>query len=166
MVNITTYQTLIESRTIFRLHNGLVLKLLRLHFPGNNHVASNEASLNGVTTHENGLFLYKSPQGKDFVNSRIYDYAWAGAFLAWASGAAPLMILPLFVLTLQIPRKISYVRYYTLHAELLPNTEQVCFHKATNFGDVERIYVDIRYLEKIEADRIDSGLFWQLNSFD
>ena len=44
--------------------------------------------------------------------------------------------------------------YFTFHAELLPHTEQVVFHKAGFFGNVKRIYVDIKNLEKIEADVI------------
>lgn len=61
---------------------------------------------------------------------------------------------------------MASLRYFTFHAELLPHTEQVVFHKASLFGDVLRIHVDIRNLEKIEADRVPSLLMWDANAFD
>lgn len=65
-----------------------------------------------------------------------------------------------------MPRKISTLRYFTWHAELLPHTEQVVFKKATMFGAVESHYVDIRNLEKIESAEVSSFLMWEINMFD
>jgi len=67
-----------------------------------------------------------------------------------------LFILPLVISTLALPRKISGLYYFTFHAELLPHSEQVVFHKATLFGGVRRIIVDIKNLEKIEPEIIPS----------
>ena len=128
------------------MQNGLILKLLKLHFPGKAATSMEQTGLSGVNTHENGIFLYKSPQSRDFLGSRIVDYLWLTCFLGFFSGASQLLALPLFVVSLGLPRKIAMQQFFCFHAELLPHTEQVCFHKVTTFGDVERIYVDIRNL--------------------
>ena len=112
------------------------------------------------------MFLYKSPQSKAFLNTRFMDWFLGGCLLGFASGMSQFLILPFFVGALSLPRKVAAQRFFTFHAELLPHTEQVCFHKATTFGDVERIYVDIRNLERIEADRVPSALMWDQNVFD
>ena len=122
--------------------------------------------MRGVNTHENGVFLYKSNQAEHFMKTRITDYFVAGTFLGLVTGMSQFLVMPLFVSMLSMPRKMAYLRYFTFHAELLPHTEQVVFHKASFFGTVDRIYVDIRNLEKIDADRIPSPLLWDSNSFD
>ena len=48
----------------------------------------------------------------------------------------------------------------------MPHTEQVVFHKASLFGTVKRVYVDIKNLEKVDADVIPSELFFMVNMFD
>ena len=54
----------------------------------------------------------------------------------------------------------------TWHAELLPHTEQVVFHKAALFGGVRRHTVDIKNLEKIDAATLPVPLMWDVNMFD
>jgi hypothetical protein len=61
---------------------------------------------------------------------------------------------------------LAVLNYFTFHAELLPHTEQIAFHKGDNFGNVRRIIVDIKNLEKIEADIVPSKLLWAVNMFD
>ena len=97
---------------------------------------------------------------------RVTDYFITGSFLGLVTGMSQFLVLPLFVSLLSAPRKMAALRFFTFHAELLPHTEQVVFHKASLFGDVERIYVDIHNLEKIEADRVPSTLMWDANTFD
>jgi hypothetical protein len=48
----------------------------------------------------------------------------------------------------------------------LPHTEQVVFHKASYFGSVIRHTVDIRNLEKIEAETLPTSLMFDINTFD
>ena len=48
----------------------------------------------------------------------------------------------------------------------MPHTEQVVFHKAGLFMGLRRIYVDIKNLEKIEADVVPSKIMWGINIFD
>lgn len=55
-----------------------------------------------------------------------------------------------------MPKKYAVMNYFTFHAELLPHTEQVVFHKSTFYGKVKRIYVDIKNLEKIEPEIVPS----------
>ena len=147
------------------MHNQLFLKFLRIHFDTKT-VTDHHGGLNGVKSHENGVFLYKSHQAEYFIKSRITDYFMLGCFGGWISGMSAFLIMPLFVSLLSMPRKLAGVRFFTFHAELLPHTEQVVFHKATLFGNVQRIYVDIVNLEKIEADRVPSALMWDSNVFD
>ena len=94
------------------------------------------------------------------------DYALAGFGFAWLSGISSLAVMPLFLYTIQLPRKVSTLRHFTWHAELLPHTEQVVFKKATMFGAVESYYVDIRNLEKIDSAEVNSPLMWEINMFD
>ena len=58
-----------------------------------------------------------------------------------------------------MPRKLAVVHYFTFHAELLPHTEQVVFHKVSFWGNVKRTFVDIKNLEKIEADIVPSKAY-------
>ena len=100
------------------------------------------------------------------MKTRVMDFFIAGSFLGMVTGISQFLALPLFVSLLSAPRKIAALQFYTFHAELLPHTEQVVFHKATLFGELVRIYVDIRSLEKIDADRVPSTLLWDANTFD
>lgn len=84
-------------------------------------------------------------------------YVLAGNFLA---------MLPLLALSFQMPRKISTSHFFCWHAELLPHTEQVVFHKTAVFGGVQRHIVDIRNLEKIGSDQVNVPLMWMINMFD
>jgi len=74
--------------------------------------------------------------------------------------------MPAFLVTIQAPRKLSTMKFFCWHAELLPHTEQVVFSKTTLFGQIERHYVDIRNLEKIESSEVNVPLMWQINMFD
>jgi hypothetical protein len=76
------------------------------------------------------------------------------SFTGFVTGYSNLLVLPLVYFTVQIPRKWSVMQHFTYHAELLPHTEQVVFHKAGLFGSIRRIIVDIKNLEKIEADQV------------
>ena len=58
------------------------------------------------------------------------------------------------------------MHYFCIHAELLPHVEQVVFHKVSLMGEVDRHYVAIRNLEKIDAADVHSPLMWEINTFD
>jgi hypothetical protein len=88
------------------------------------------------------------------------------SFGGWMLGASQLLLVPFLVASLSLPRKIAIVKYFTFHAELLPHTEQVVFHKADLFGNVRRITVDINNLERIDADIVPSKMLWAVNMFD
>jgi hypothetical protein len=109
-----------------------------------------------VKTSENGLFLYKSLQGPALVKSRFTDYFMVLFSAGWLLGLSPLLLMPVGVAMLSMPRKLTSVNYFTFHAELLPHTEQVVFHKATLFGNMKRVYVNIKNLEKIDAEILPS----------
>jgi hypothetical protein len=72
------------------------------------------------------------------------------------TGLSPFLILPFMLGALSAPRKVAALAFFTFHAELLPHTEQIVFHKGTYFGKIRRIYVDIKNLEKVEADLVPS----------
>ena len=65
-----------------------------------------------------------------------------------------------------MPRKLAGVAFFTFHAELLPHTEQVVFHKVALNGDIRRIFVNIKNLEKIDASQVPSPLMWDQSVFD
>lgn len=65
-----------------------------------------------------------------------------------------------------MPRRWAIQRHFTWHAELLPHTEQVVFHKSFLFGGVHKVIVDIRNLEKVDASHISNPLMWTSNVFD
>ena len=90
------------------------------------------------------------------MRTRIIDYFMFFAFGGLITGFNQFLIVPMFVMALFFPRKLSTLTYFTFHAELLPHTEQVVFHKGNLFGNVRRIYVDIKNLEKIEAEVVPS----------
>ena len=117
-------------------------------------------------THENGIHLYKSNEARFVSMRQLSDYAALGFLLGWLSNASFLCVMPLFLFTIQMPRKIATLTHFCWHAELLPHTEQVVFHKTTPFGAVERHYVNISDLEKVDADSVDVPLMWQINMFD
>ena len=94
------------------------------------------------------------------------DYFFILSFGGFISGSAPLMLVPFLVASLSLPRKLAVAHYFTFHAELLPHTEQVAFHKVDLFGNVRRILVDIKNLEKIDADIVPSKMLWAVNMFD
>ena len=120
----------------------------------------------GVLTHENGIHLYKSPDSRSVVLRQFTDYIAVGLLAAYMTGSNPFLIMPIFLMALQTPRKLSTMRYFTWHAELLPHTEQVVFSKVSLFGQIERHYVDIRHLEKVDADEVNAPLMWEINMFD
>ena len=97
---------------------------------------------------------------------QLSDYAFLGFFGGWMVGLNPFLVMPSFLLAIQMPRKISAMKYFTWHAELLPHSEQVVFHKTTLFGAVDRHFVDIRNLEKIDSSQVNAPLMWQINMFD
>jgi len=74
--------------------------------------------------------------------------------------------LPFLVSCALVPRRWAQQRHFTWHAELLPHTEQVVFHKSFLFGQVDKIFVDIKNLEKCGPEAINTPLMWQGNLFD
>ena len=68
--------------------------------------------------------------------------------------------MPVLIASLSAPRKLAVLSHFTFHAELLPHTEQVVFHKARLFGKVKRIYVDIKNLEKVGTEAVNSQLLF------
>jgi len=89
-----------------------------------------------------------------------------GCVGAVVTGMNTMLFLPPIMMLLTFPRKVAGLHYFTFYAELLPHTEQVVFHKVGFFGRVKRIYVDIKNLEKIEADVVPSQILWSINFFD
>ena len=49
---------------------------------------------------------------------------------------------------------------------MLPHTEQVVFHKTKHFGGTAKFVVDIKDLEKVNADAVGNNLMWFSNVFD
>ena len=58
------------------------------------------------------------------------------------------------------------IQYFTFHAELIPHTEQVVFHKADFLGSIERHFVNIHALEKVDVDHVKSSIMWNVFMFD
>ena len=119
----------------------------------------------GIQTHENGIHLYKSPDARYMAARHDSDYAWLGFGLWFLSGNF-LAVMPMIVFTVQMPRKLTAMCYFCWHAELLPHTEQVVFHKSGMFGGVERHISDIQNLEKIDSDQLSAPLMWMINMYD
>ena len=119
-----------------------------------------------MQSHENSIHLYKSPQAPYVALKQASDYAFVFFTAAFLFGSNQLMFLPMAFLATQMPRKLSVMKFFTFHAELLPHTEQVILHKVTLFGTIERHIVDIRNLEKIDSSAVASPLMWQINMFD
>lgn len=133
---------------------------------GNQHASSHHDNFNGVKSHENGQFLYKSSQADGLVRQRFIDYVMLGCLGATVTGVSQVAIMPFLYFLLFTPRKVAIMNYFTFYAELLPHTEQVVFHKVDFFGSIRRIYVDIRNLEKVDATLVHSKLLWNMNLFD
>jgi hypothetical protein len=150
------------------LQNKLLLKLFQGLFDNHrSHQRSHhDGFAGGVKTSENGIFLYKSNQADAILRSRFTDYFILFGSAAWLSGMSSLILMPVIVASLSLPRKLAIMSYFTYHAELLPHTEQVVFHKGDMFGNVRRVIVDIKNLEKIEADIVPSKMLWASNFFD
>lgn len=135
----------------------MLLKVIKVLFDNERaHNRNQHDSYAGVKVHENGQFLYKSNQADSLLRSRMMDFFMLGAAAGVITGAYPLALVPLLVSTLSLPRKLAIVNYFAFHAELLPHTEQVVFHKVGFFGSIRRVYVDIKNLEKIDADIVPS----------
>lgn len=135
----------------------MLLKLVRALMDNDTNFSRNHHdTFHGVKTHENGLFLYKSNQADSFLRSRAMDFFMLFGGLGLVSGYTPLLLAPILVACLSWPRKIAILTYFTFHAELLPHTEQIVFHKVGFFGGVRRMYVDIKNLEKIDASLVPS----------
>ena len=145
--------------------NALIWNFAASIFSTNNQEC-NHSGLSGVKTHENGIHLYKSGDASSVVMRQFTDYMALGFLLGFASGSNFGMLLPTIYYGIQMPRKLNTMRYFCWHAELLPHTEQVVFHKTAFFGNTKRIIVDIRNLEKVESSEVDAALMWEINMFD
>ena len=76
-------------------------------------------------------------------------------------------LLPMLVSFAFIPRRWTQLYYFTWHAELLPHSEQIVFHKSFLGGGTNRHVVDIRHLEKVDAEEfVENPLMWSANIFD
>jgi hypothetical protein len=100
------------------------------------------------------------------LKSRFNDYFILACFGGWLGGASQFLILPFLAASFSLPRKLAGQQYFCFHAELVPHTEQVVFHKAGFFGNVQRHNVDIKNLEKIEADILPTPFLFEVNTFD
>lgn len=150
---------------LLSLRNPLIWKAVAA-IGARNQDGDDGSGFSGVRTHENGIHLYKSPDARYTVMRQMTDYAAVGFFLGFASGSSFLFSMPLFLMAIQFPRKASVMTYFTWHAELLPHTEQVVFHKTSLFGNIERFIVDINNLEKIDSSDVAAPLMWEINMFD
>lgn len=112
------------------------------------------------------MFLYKSTQADPVLRARSMDYFLLATLGGWVAGVHSMLIVPFLAACLSLPRKLAIVNYFTFHAELLPHTEQVVFHKGDLFGNVRRIIVDIKNLEKIDAEVVPNKMMWAVNMFD
>jgi hypothetical protein len=80
------------------------------------------------------------------------------------TGISQFLLMPVAVAAMSLPRKYAIMAYFTYHAELLPHTEQIVFHKNTFLGKTKRIYVNIADLEKVDADVVPSKFSDSLTS--
>lgn len=109
------------------LQNRLLLSAVRLCFGESNgptNVRDDHASFNGVSTHENGIFLYQSKQAQWVNKVSMMDYgsvSFLGLYLLVPNWH--MLLLPFLVSLTKFPRRIVQHRYFTWHAELLPHTE-------------------------------------------
>jgi len=131
-----------------------------------NRDGDNHAGLANIQTHENGIHLYKSNEARSVVVRQLPDYLMIAFFTAWMGGGGTFFSLPVVVFGMFYPRKLSVMRHFCWHAELLPHTEQVVFHKTNWFGAVDRHIVNIRNLEKIGSEECNTPLMWLIHQFD
>jgi len=75
-------------------------------------------------------------------------------------------LLPMLISSLMVPRRLVQTNYFCWHAELLPHSEQVVFHKSGVFGTTMRHTVDIKNLSKVSAEMVKNPLMWTGNMFD
>lgn len=151
------------------LQNRLSLGAVRMLFGDSRAptgIEDEHGSFNGVQTHENGLFLYGSRQANWAVRWGFGDICVLASWGLYLFTPAHLMLLPAIIQLAFVPRRWVQQRYFTWHAELLPHTEQVVFHKSFLFGLVHKVIVDIKNLEKVEAEAVPNKLMWTGNIFD
>ena len=136
----------------------MVINAIRMVFDSSRGLTNYSANgiAGGVKTHENGIFLYRSAQADQFMKTRAIDYLGLTFFGLWITGGHPFAYIPFIYYLLQAPSNLPAVMHFTLHAELLPHSEQVVFHKSSFFGVAKRVIVDIKNLEKIEAESVPS----------
>ena len=123
------------------------------------------ASFSGVSLHENAKFLYQSKHAEWAVTWGYADWAVLLTFAAWAGGSH-FALLPMLISFAFVPRRWTQQAYFCWHAELLPHTEQVVFHKSYLLGDTKKVIVDIKDLEKVDAEAIENQLMWLGNHYD
>ena len=80
--------------------------------------------------------------------------------------SASYTILPFLISLMFVPRRWTQQRYFTWHAELLPHSEQMVFHKSFLFGQVDKHIVDVKNLERVGEEHIPNDLMWTGNLFD
>ena len=93
------------------------------------------SGFSGAQTHENGIHLYKSNDAYSVAMRQASDYAAVGFALMFFTGQGFWFLLPTAFYAVQMPRKMNVVQHFCWHAELLPHTEQVVFHKTGMFGE-------------------------------
>ena len=81
--------------------------LARLHFAGDTEADQHAGINGGVGSHENAVFLYKAREAAPFVFTRFNDYFWLVCFGGFITGMSNFLFLPLFALSLQLPRKLA-----------------------------------------------------------
>ena len=117
--------------------------------------------------HENNKILYTAPfQGDAVLKGRYGDYILMYMLASVLTGWNFFYAVPLAVLSVTLPRRLSVLDYYTFHAELMPHTEQVVFLKSNFFGHIRRVIVNIKDLEKIDAEEMPNTLLFAFNVFD
>lgn len=123
-------------------------------FDNNNQVDNNVYSnYNGVKVHENSRFLYKSTEGTRMLKKGVEDILLVLLPVGYLTGFLGLpSILLTIVLAYQLPWALGIKSDFTFHAELLPHTEQIAFHKISYFGGIRRVIVDINNLVKVDKD--------------
>jgi hypothetical protein len=100
------------------------------------------------------------------VKNRWLDFPAFAAIAGFIGGASNFLWIPTFLVMCKVPRYLAGVHYFTFHAELLPHTEQVVFHKVKFFGGIDRHFVNINSLEKVDEDHVKSTLLWNVFMFD
>ena len=100
--------------------------------------------------------------GDTAVGAGVVDYAVLGLF-GYMALAKPVLAIPLSFLMWKAPARVMISRYFVLHAELMPHTEQVIFVKAALFGNRVETVVDIKNLEKINEEAVSTGIVNEVN---